>query len=102
MRVMSFNTNFVRIYFSSLRKYIILRKHRALLGSAHGPNKINQILFFQSYILTHQVLVKTAILAQNKEGNTGFVAKLLGEDYSITFWLSYLVALVGTGGQEIV
>lgn len=44
-----------------------------------------------------QVLVKTAILAQNKEGNTSFVAKLLGEDYSVTFWLSYLVALVGTG-----
>ena len=53
-------------------------------------------------MLTHQVLVKTAILAQNKEGNTSFVAKLLGEDYSVTFWLSYLVALVGTGRQEII
>ena len=79
-----------------------MRKHRALVGSAHGPNKINQILFYYSYILTHQVLVKTAILAQNKEGNNSFVGKLLGEDYSVTFWLSYLVALVGTGGQEIV
>ena len=64
--------------------------------------QINQILFLYSYILTHQVLVKTAILAQNKEGNTSFVAKLLGEDYSVTFWLSYLVALVGTGRQEII
>ena len=111
MRVLSFNTNFVKnfVYFTFLenlffiaQEIFFLRKHRALVGSAHGPNKINQILFFQSYILTHQVLVKTAILAQNKEGNNSFVGKLLGEDYSVTFWLSYLVALVGTGGQEIV
>ena len=89
---MSFNANFVKNHV-----FYIFGEF-----TFHCLGQINQILFLYSYILTHQVLVKTAILAQNKEGNTSFVAKLLGEDYSVTFWLSYLVALVGTGRQEII